>query len=149
VLRLAFTGFIGWMLVAPSNLAADLDLIRLNREAEDNLLARKQVTQVRVRNGALNILIVVMTIAAALMTCEQVQQFGGSLFASAGIAGIVVGLAARPMLSNLIAGVRFRRCHPRDRQSVIPRAARRSMRRSTATTSAGTTSASAPSRSHW
>jgi small-conductance mechanosensitive channel len=50
---------------------------------------------------------VVITVAAALMTYEQVRQYGVSLFASAGIAGIVVGLAARPMLSNLIAGVQL------------------------------------------
>jgi small-conductance mechanosensitive channel len=41
------------------------------------------------------------------MTFEQVRQFGVSLFASAGVAGIVVGLAARPMLSNLIAGLQL------------------------------------------
>jgi small-conductance mechanosensitive channel len=107
LLQLAFIGFIGWMLVAASNLAAKLYLRRFNLEAEDNLQARKQVTQVRVLSGALNTLIVVMTIAAALMTFEQVRQYGVSLFASAGIAGIVVGLAARPMLSNLIAGVQL------------------------------------------
>jgi small-conductance mechanosensitive channel len=36
-----------------------------------------------------------------------VKQYGVSLFASAGAAGLVVGLAARPLLSNLIAGVQI------------------------------------------
>ena len=41
------------------------------------------------------------------MTIDAVCQFGVSLFASAGIAGIIVGLPPRPMLSNLIAGLQL------------------------------------------
>lgn len=107
LLQLALIGLIGWMLVTTTNIAADLYLRRFDIGAEDNLLARKHITQVRVLKGALNTLIVIMTVAAALMTFEQVRQYGVSLFASAGIAGIVVGLAARPMLSNLIAGIQL------------------------------------------
>jgi small-conductance mechanosensitive channel len=36
-----------------------------------------------------------------------VRQYGVSLFASAGVAGIIAGLAARPVLSNLFAGVQL------------------------------------------
>jgi small-conductance mechanosensitive channel len=48
-----------------------------------------------------------LTIGAALMTFDTVRQFGVSLLASAGVAGIVAGLAARPVLSNLMAGVQL------------------------------------------
>jgi small-conductance mechanosensitive channel len=54
----------------------------------------------------------VLTIALALMSFDAVRQFGVSLFASAGIAGIVAGLAARPMLENLIAGVQLALTQP-------------------------------------
>jgi small-conductance mechanosensitive channel len=60
-----------------------------------------------VLKGVLATLIVVITLAAALMTFDAVRQYGVSLFASAGIAGIVAGLAARPVLSNLFAGVQL------------------------------------------
>src|SRR5438132_5830971 len=46
------------------------------------------------------------------MTFDSVRQYGVSLFASAGVAGIVAGLAARPMLSNLIAGVQIAMTQP-------------------------------------
>jgi small-conductance mechanosensitive channel len=36
-----------------------------------------------------------------------VRQYGVSIFASAGLAGIIAGLAARPVLSNLIAGLQI------------------------------------------
>lgn len=106
-LRIAFIAMIGWMVLSTVNIAADIYLRRFDIAASDNLLARKQVTQVRVLKGAINTLIVVITVAAALMTIDEVRQFGVSLFASAGIAGIIVGFAARPMLSNLIAGVQL------------------------------------------
>jgi small-conductance mechanosensitive channel len=41
------------------------------------------------------------------MTFPSVRQYGVSLFASAGVAGLVVGLALRPLLTNLLAGVQL------------------------------------------
>ncbi len=107
ILRICFIGMVGWITLAATNIGAALYLRRFNLEAEDNLLARKHVTQVRVLKGTLNTVIVVLTIGIALMSFDSVRQLGVSLFASAGIAGIAVGLAARPMLSNLIAGVQL------------------------------------------
>jgi small-conductance mechanosensitive channel len=65
------------------------------------------MTQVRVLTRVMDTMLVLLTAAAALMTFEPVRQYGLSLFASAGIAGLIVGLAARPVLSNLIAGVQL------------------------------------------
>jgi small-conductance mechanosensitive channel len=53
-----------------------------------------------------------LTLAAILMTIPSVRQYGVSLFASAGVAGLAVGLAARPVLSNLIAGVQLAVAQP-------------------------------------
>jgi len=57
-------------------------------------------------------LLVIFTAAAALMSFESVRQYGVSLFASAGAAGLVVGLAARPVLSNLLAGIQIAMTQP-------------------------------------
>ena len=81
-------------------------------DAADNLLARKHVTQVRVLLRSADVLVLVITLGAALMTFEPVRQYGVSLFASAGVAGIVAGLAARPVLSNLFAGVQLAMTQP-------------------------------------
>ncbi len=106
-LQVAFIALIGWMVLTALNIATELYLRRFKIDVEDNLHARKQVTQVRILKGAVASLITLITIAAALMTFEQVRQYGVSLFASAGIAGIVVGFAARPVLSNLLAGIQL------------------------------------------
>jgi small-conductance mechanosensitive channel len=54
------------------------------------------------------------------MSFDAVRQYGVSLFASAGVAGLAIGLAARPLLSNLIAGVQIAITQPiRIQDSVI------------------------------
>ena len=103
---------LGWIALSAIRIAADLYLLRYRIDVEDNLLARKHVTQVRILMRAADTLVVTVTLAIALMTFESVRQYGVSLFASAGAAGLVVGLAARPVLSNLIAGVQIAMTQP-------------------------------------
>jgi small-conductance mechanosensitive channel len=107
VLSAALVVLLGWSATRALGVAAGLYLRRFRLDAEDNLLARKHVTQVRVLKRAGDILIGLVTVAAALMSFPSVRAYGVSLFASAGAAGLVVGLAARPLLTNLIAGVQI------------------------------------------
>ena len=94
------------------HIAADLYLRRFRLDIDDNLLARKHNTQVRVLARTIDVLLIMLTLGAALMTFPAVRQYGVSLFASAGVAGIVAGLAARPVLSNLMAGVQLAMTQP-------------------------------------
>ncbi|ARQ02045.1 mechanosensitive ion channel family protein [Pseudorhodoplanes sinuspersici] len=112
IFQVGFIVMIGWLAIVGANLLADIYLLRFRIDTEDNLLARKHVTQVRILKGAVQMLIIVITAASGLMTFEVVRQFGVSLFASAGIAGIVVGFAARPLLSSLIAGMQIAMTQP-------------------------------------
>ena len=112
ILTLATIALLGWIAITATHVTGDLYLRRFRLDATDNLLARKHVTQVRILRRVVDTLIVVLTVSAALMTFESVRQYGVSLFASAGVAGLVVGLAARPMLSNLIAGIQIATTQP-------------------------------------
>jgi small-conductance mechanosensitive channel len=103
---------IGWMVITTTHILADLYLLRFRLDVADNLLARKHVTQVRVLRRVVDTLLIIVTIGAVLMTFEPVRQYGVSLFASAGVAGLVVGFAARPVLSNLIAGIQLAMTQP-------------------------------------
>jgi small-conductance mechanosensitive channel len=76
-------------------------------DVPDNLQARRVQTQVRVLARAADVLIIVVGIALMLMTIPAIRQVGTSLLASAGLAGLVAGLAARPVLSNLVAGIQI------------------------------------------
>ena len=111
-LLVAFVLAVGWGVNNALLLAAVIYLARFRVDVVDNLLARKHVTQVRILQRALQVLILIITVGAALMTISAVRQFGVSLFASAGAAGLVVGLSARPVLSNLLAGIQIALAQP-------------------------------------
>ena len=98
---------VGWSTMRALDVAAALYLRKYRIDADDNLLARKHVTQVGILKRASGVLIALVTTGAALMTFSSVRNYGVSLFASAGAASLIVGLAARPLLTNLIAGVQI------------------------------------------
>ncbi|KGM33544.1 mechanosensitive ion channel protein MscS [Inquilinus limosus MP06] len=107
VLLLAFIALLGWVALTALHIWMTVYLRRFTLDAEDNLLARKHVTQTRILRRVVATLIVVITLSAALMTFEGVRQYGISLLASAGAAGLVIGLALQPMLKNMIAGIQL------------------------------------------
>ena len=49
----------------------------------------------------LNVLVILATAGAALMVFDQVRAFGASLLTSAGILGLVTGIAAQRTLQNV------------------------------------------------
>jgi small-conductance mechanosensitive channel len=112
ILTIATIVLIGWIAMTAGHLAGDLYVLRSSGEGVDVLVARKHVTQVRILRQIVDTVIIVLTLSGALMTFEPVRQYGVSLFASAGVAGLVAGLAARPMLSNLIAGLQIATTQP-------------------------------------
>lgn len=103
----ATIALIGWISIRAVDLVSAQYLMRYHDSIAENLLARKHVTQVRVFKRVIGTLVIIIAVSASLMTFDSVRQYGVSLFASAGAAGIVVGLAARPLLSNLIAGIQI------------------------------------------
>jgi small-conductance mechanosensitive channel len=111
-LSVATIALFGWITLTAAHLAGDVYLLRFQVEGADSFLARKHVTQVRVLRHVVDTLIVILTVSAALMTFNSVRQYGVSLFASAGVAGLVAGLSARPMLGNLIAGIQIATTQP-------------------------------------
>jgi small-conductance mechanosensitive channel len=112
VLTLATICLLGWVALTALHIGADLYLRRFRLDLPDNLSARKHITQVRVLERILEVVIVLLTIGFALLTFDSVRQFGVTLFASAGVAGIIGGLAARPVLSNFFAGIQLAVAQP-------------------------------------
>jgi small-conductance mechanosensitive channel len=107
LLLVAFIALLGWLSGITLGIWSTLYLRHYQLDVDDNLLARKHTTQMRILQRVAMTLILVITVAAALMTFDQVRQYGVSLLASAGAAGIVVGLALQPLLKNLVAGIQL------------------------------------------
>lgn len=76
-------------------------------EHHDDIIVRSHQTQIKVLQRLLEILVGIITVAVALMTFDSVRNYGVSLFASAGAASLIVGLSARGLLTNLLAGVQI------------------------------------------
>jgi small-conductance mechanosensitive channel len=112
VLLVAFILTVGWAAAIAIDISVTIYLRRFRTDVEDNLSARKHVTQMRILQRVATFVLAIITIAAALMTSAEVRQFGVSLLASAGVAGIVLGLAAQPVLSNLLAGIQIAMTQP-------------------------------------
>lgn len=106
-LMLCFIALVAWIAKTALHIWTTVYLRRFKLDAEDNLLARKHVTQTRILRRIAEILIVVIALAAMLMTFDGVRQYGVSLLASAGAAGLVVGLALQPLLKNIFAGIQL------------------------------------------
>ena len=79
---------------------------------DDNLQARRIATQTRVLSRSAMVVVLIAGIAMGLMTFPGARQQGASLLASAGVLGIIGGLAARPVFANLIAGVQLALAQP-------------------------------------
>ncbi|MDQ3059443.1 MAG: mechanosensitive ion channel family protein [Pseudomonadota bacterium] len=79
---------------------------------EDNLQARRIHTQTRMLARTAMFIILLAGLALMLMTFPGARQFGASLLASAGVVGLVAGIAARPIFSNLIAGLQIALAQP-------------------------------------
>jgi small-conductance mechanosensitive channel len=94
-------------------------LRKLHLSVENNLNARKMATQLDVMRRIWTVLAGTFTLAAALTVIPGVKQIGVSLFASAGIVGIAIGIAARPVLSNLIAGLQIAFTQPMRLNDVV------------------------------
>lgn len=112
VLGFGFILTLGWIAVGASDMWAILYMRRFNLAEEDNLVARKHVTQTRILQRVAALLIAIVTLGLALMTIGAVRQWGMSLLASAGVVGIIAGLALQPVLTNMIAGVQIATAQP-------------------------------------
>lgn len=111
-LRLAVFACFTWLLVRIVG-AVEASILRHNpMEVADNLHARRIQTQTRVLGRVAQGAILLLGTALALMTFPAVRQVGATLLASAGIAGLVAGIAARPVFGNLIAGLQIALAQP-------------------------------------
>jgi small-conductance mechanosensitive channel len=112
VAMLVFIGVGAWLLFQVVGVAGALILRRYPIAVGDNLHARGVHTQVVVLQKVVNTVISVFTVASMLMVFDSARQFGASLLASAGIAGIVVGLAAQRSIATLLAGFQIALTQP-------------------------------------
>jgi small-conductance mechanosensitive channel len=85
---------------------------RLNIAKADNLVARKRLTQLKVFKNIANTVIIIVAFSVGLLTFSKARNIGLGLLTSAGVVGIVVGLAAQKSLGMIIAGIQIALTEP-------------------------------------
>ena len=98
---------IAWSLMAILRAFKKVILSKFDTSKEDNLRQRKFLTQFNIMESIIYFLIVLIAIGASLMLFEEVRQLGISLFASAGVAGIIIGFAAQKLIATVLAGLQI------------------------------------------
>ncbi|MWL89054.1 MULTISPECIES: mechanosensitive ion channel family protein [unclassified Cupriavidus] len=103
---------ITWLVVRIIGGFAEGVLGRNPVDVADNIDARRIHTQTRVLSRIAMTLAIVMGASLLLMTFPGARQVGASLLASAGVVGLIAGFAAKPVFSNLIAGLQLALTQP-------------------------------------
>ncbi|PZU53650.1 MAG: mechanosensitive ion channel protein MscS [Brevundimonas sp.] len=112
VLVFLFILTLGWLASGVLDMWSVMHLKRYNVAVEDNLLARKHLTQTRILQRVAKVILFIVTVGLALMTISGFRQWGVSLLASAGVLGIIAGLALQPILTNMVAGIQIALTQP-------------------------------------
>jgi small-conductance mechanosensitive channel len=112
--------FVGILVIAAFTLAAvaavrgvtEAVAVLHPQDVADNLAARRIITQTRVLSRIAIGLILFAGLAFILMTFPTARQVGTSLLASAGLSALVLGIAARSVFGNLLAGLQIALTQP-------------------------------------
>ncbi|MBS0343587.1 MAG: mechanosensitive ion channel [Proteobacteria bacterium] len=103
---------VAWLAVRAINGFTEGFLSKYPANVADNLYARRLHTQGRVLARTAISAVLIAAASLMLMTFPGARQVGASLLASAGVIGIIAGLAAKPVFSNLIAGLQLALAQP-------------------------------------
>ncbi len=96
-----------WALIAAIRTVKNRMLSRYDMTVSDNLRVRKLHTQYNILEKILVFIIILVAVSITLMQFDGVRNIGISLFASAGLAGLVIGLAAQKALGTILAGIQI------------------------------------------
>lgn len=82
-------------------------LKRYDITKEDNLVSRKLHTQINILEKVVIFIIVLIATGLILLSFDGIRQIGIGIFASAGVAGIIIGLSAQKVVGALLAGIQI------------------------------------------
>jgi small-conductance mechanosensitive channel len=112
ILEIGYIAAFTWLTIGLLEIGHAFVVARLPGDIRDDVRGRRIRTQVFLLRQIMIWLLVFIGFAAILMTFPSIRNVGAGLFASAGVAGLVLGMAARPTLGNLIAGIQIALTEP-------------------------------------
>jgi small-conductance mechanosensitive channel len=106
-LTLVLIGATAWLVIRIAAAIVETSYSRYARAHRDPARVRRVRTQVTLIMRVVSAVVGVVAVAAMLLTFPTFRAAGASLLASAGILGIVAGVAAQSTLSNMFAGLQI------------------------------------------
>jgi small-conductance mechanosensitive channel len=106
-LTLVLIGSAAWLVIRIAAAIVETTYSRYARMHRDAARVRRVRTQVSLIMRVVSAVVGVVAAAAMLLTFPAMRAAGASLLASAGILGIVAGVAAQSTLSNMFAGLQI------------------------------------------
>ncbi|MFF7067668.1 mechanosensitive ion channel family protein [Streptomyces pseudovenezuelae] len=106
-LTLVLIGATAWLVIRIAAAVVETTYTRYARAHHDAARVRRVRTQVTLIMRVVAATVGVVAVAAMLLTFPAMRAAGASLLASAGILGIVAGVAAQSTLSNMFAGLQI------------------------------------------
>jgi small-conductance mechanosensitive channel len=103
---------ITWLVLRGLGVSAVLLEERVGRESYDPLQGRRMRTQAVLLRRVVGIVLGVVAGAIILLQFEFVRSVGVSLLASAGVLGVVFGVAAQRSLAAIVGGIQFSVAQP-------------------------------------
>jgi len=110
---------IGWLIIRVTDVVGQLVSTEYDISKDDNLRERAMLTKFRVMRRVWIGVITMCTVGAVLMTFPAIRTLGAGMLASAGVAGIVLGIALRPTLETFIASVQVALTEPINIDDVV------------------------------
>lgn len=110
---------IGWMVLKLTDVVGEAVSKEWDIEKKDNRKERSMLTKFRVMRRVWIALVSICTVGAVLMTFPSIRSLGAGMLASAGVAGIVLGIALRPTLETMLASVQLALTEPINIDDVV------------------------------
>ncbi|MFE4637548.1 mechanosensitive ion channel family protein [Streptomyces sp. NPDC056773] len=107
VLTLILIAAAAWLLIRITKAVVDSTYARYAADASDQARVRRVRTQVTLIQRVVTAVVVVVALSGMLLTFPELRAVGTSMLASAGVLGIVAGIAAQAALGNLFAGLQI------------------------------------------
>jgi len=101
-----------WLLIKIIKLIKLLVIRNYDLHTENNLKARKIYTQFTILERIFIFILIIFAVGIALMSFDSIKEIGISIFASAGVAGIIIGFSAQKMIGAILAGIQIAIAQP-------------------------------------
>lgn len=101
-----------WLITNFVDIFRTLIIHKYDTQNIDNFRARRIYTQLKVITRIVNGFILVIALAAILMTFDRIRDVGYSILVSAGVGAAIIGFAAQKSLASLLAGLQVALTQP-------------------------------------